>query len=41
MIYLLIALNLVALGMDFGFTNDPTTLVEIWKDVGMICLLMN
>jgi phage terminase large subunit len=25
--------KLVALGMDFGFTNDPTTLVEIWKDV--------
>lgn len=24
--------KLVALGMDFGFTNDPTTLVEIWKD---------
>ena len=23
--------KLVALGMDFGFTNDPTTLVEIWK----------
>jgi phage terminase large subunit len=22
----------IALGMDFGFTNDPTTLVEIWKD---------
>jgi phage terminase large subunit len=24
--------KLVALGMDFGYTNDPTTLVEIWKD---------
>ena len=24
--------KLVALGMDFGFTNDPTTLVEVWKD---------
>ena len=24
--------KLVALGMDFGFTNDPTTLVEMWKD---------
>jgi phage terminase large subunit len=23
--------KLVALGMDFGFTNDPTTLVEVWK----------
>jgi phage terminase large subunit len=23
--------KLVALGMDFGFTNDPTTLIEIWK----------
>jgi phage terminase large subunit len=23
--------QLVALGMDFGYTNDPTTLVEIWK----------
>ena len=24
--------KLVALGMDFGYTNDPTTLVEVWKD---------
>ena len=24
--------KLIALGMDFGFTNDPTTLVEVWKD---------
>ena len=23
--------KLVALGMDFGFTNDPTTLVEVWQ----------
>jgi len=23
--------SLVALGLDFGYTNDPTTLVEIWK----------
>ena len=23
--------NLVALGLDFGYTNDPTTLVEVWK----------
>jgi phage terminase large subunit len=23
--------KLVALGMDFGFINDPTTLIEIWK----------
>jgi phage terminase large subunit len=21
----------IALGMDFGFTNDPTTLIEVWK----------
>ena len=24
--------KLVGLGMDYGFTNDPTTLVEVWKD---------
>jgi len=24
--------KLVGLGMDFGFTNDPTTLIEVWKD---------
>ena len=24
--------KLIALGMDFGFTNDPTTLVEVWKN---------
>jgi len=24
--------KLIALGMDFGFTNDPTTLVEVWKE---------
>ena len=23
--------KLIALGMDFGFTNDPTTLIEVWK----------
>jgi phage terminase large subunit len=23
--------KLVGLGMDYGFTNDPTTLVEVWK----------
>ena len=24
--------KLIGCGMDFGFTNDPTTLVEVWKD---------
>ena len=24
--------KLVALGMDWGYSNDPTTLVEVWKD---------
>jgi phage terminase large subunit len=24
--------KLVGLGMDYGFTNDPTTLVEVWKN---------
>ena len=24
--------KLIALGMDFGYSNDPTTLVEIWRD---------
>ena len=24
--------KLIGLGMDFGFTNDPTTLVEVWKE---------
>jgi len=24
--------KIVALGMDFGFTNDPTTLIEVWKE---------
>ena len=23
--------KLVALGLDFGYTNDPTTLVEVWR----------
>jgi phage terminase large subunit len=23
--------KLVALGLDFGFTNDPTSLIEVWK----------
>jgi phage terminase large subunit len=30
--------KLVALGMDFGFTNDPTTLVEIWKQTSDLYL---
>lgn len=30
--------KLVALGMDFGFTNDPTTLVEVWKEGDKIYL---
>jgi phage terminase large subunit len=25
-------IKFVAMGMDFGFTNDPTTLVEVYKD---------
>lgn len=28
--------KLVAYGMDFGFTNDPTTLVGIWKHDGKL-----
>jgi phage terminase large subunit len=30
--------KLVALGMDFGFTNDPTTLIEVWKDEDSVYL---
>ena len=30
--------KLVGLGMDYGFTNDPTTLVEVWKDNDSIYL---
>jgi phage terminase large subunit len=30
--------KLVALGMDFGFTNDPTTLIEVWKDTDSVYL---
>ncbi len=28
------AAKLVARGMDFGFTNDPTTLIELWESDG-------
>ena len=30
--------KLVALGMDWGYSNDPTTLVEVWKDNDKIYL---
>ena len=28
--------KLVAYGMDFGFTNDPTTLIGVWKSGGKL-----
>lgn len=28
--------KLVSYGMDFGFTNDPTTLIGVWKSEGKI-----
>lgn len=28
--------KLISYGMDFGFTNDPTTLVGVWKSEGKI-----
>jgi phage terminase large subunit len=28
--------KLIAYGMDFGFTNDPTTLIGIWKQDGQL-----
>jgi len=30
--------KLVALGMDYGFTNDPTTLIEVWREKNNIYL---